>query len=760
MSEHGESRWRKILPRVARWASLVVFGAIVALIIVTIVRRSRQAQPPPLVRSAAVLSDKVVSITDGYRYTATEDGRRTFQLIAARDTSYADGRHELERVDLTSYTPEGVENLRVVAARGAYRQEEGIVTLDGQVKITNLDGLEVTTESLVYNQREDVASTPAAMQFKRAAMSGSSTGAVLYAKQRLLALQQDARIVNAAPADLKDGVPVEIRSTRADYAETEGVVRFTGETIVVQGQQTGRADSLSGIFDPKTRKLLRLELRGNAALREEMEGKLSTLEARDLDFFFDDAQHLKLAVASGAARARSNEKGSAREIAAEKLEALYAPGAESSTLSEVVTQGRTAIKLGAEAGEGKPEGEKGKKAVPERTLEADAVHVKFHAGGKFISETNAVGNAVLVVTPEAGPMAERKRVRAPKLMADFYGAGNAIRTITADGGAVVDFEPLDDKSKAARRTLSGRKMVGTMHEATQELADLVIEGEAKFAEGERQATASRAAYSSNNETLALRGKPVLWDSSARTHADEIDTQLGEEVTNARGRVRTTYYSRETTGGTTPFKKSKAPVFLTSDRATVRHREGAARYLGDVRAWQDDNFVSAETIELDRNERMMTAWDGVQSALYSIDREGEGGRKEVVPLFVSADRLTWREATRVVSYEGHVKVRQATDRIEAATAEAVMDEENRMTRLVAVKEVVLTQPERRATGDRLEYEVASETAILRGNLAEIDDRARSVTTKGAQLTLHLRDARIEANDESGAKRVRTTHRIRR
>lgn len=742
------------MPRAARWASLLVFAALVILIVATIVRRSRQAQAPPLLRANPVLTDTIVSITDGYRYTATEDGRRTFQLIAARDTSFADGRHELQKVDLTSYTPEGKDNLRVQAERGVYKPAEGIVVLDGQVRISNPDGLEVATESLVYNQREEVASTPVAMQFKRAAMSGSSTGAVLYAKQRLLALQQDARVVNTPQPDAKVGAPVEIKSARAEYSETEGIVRFSGDAVVVQGVQVGRADAITGYVEPETRKVLRLELRGSSSLQDSAEGRKSTINARDMDFFFDQMQHLSLAVATGSARAHALEGGSEREITSEKLEARYTQGQEKSTLSEVVSQGRTKIRLGAEPADGE------KKPVPERVIEADAVKVLFQAGGKYISEAEASGNAVLVVTPEIGPDAERKRMRASRIKAEFYESGNSIRVITAEGGAQVDFEPLDDKSKTAARTISGRKMSGTFHETTQDIADLSIEGEAKFVESDRQATASRAVYSSNSEMLMLRGRPSAWDASARTNAEEIDVQLGDETTLARGRVRTTYYSRETTGGTAPFKKEKAPVFLTSDRAVVRHREGAARYSGDVRAWQDDNFVSAETIELDRNERMMTAVDGVQSALYSVERETEGGRREVVPLFVSADRLTYREDSRTLNYEGKVHLRQATDRIESGSAEAVMDQENRLIRLTAVTGVVLVQPERRAEGDRLDYEVASETAILLGNPARIDDRARSVTTKGAQLTLHLRDARIEANDGSGARRVRTTHRIQR
>jgi lipopolysaccharide export system protein LptA len=73
---------------------------------------------------------------------------------------------------------------------------------------------------------------------------------------------------------------------------------------------------------------------------------------------------------------------------------------------------------------------------------------------------------------------------------------------------------------------------------------------------------------------------------------------------------------------------------------------------------------------------------------------------------------------------------------------------------------MTQPQRRATGDQVVYTAANDTAVLTGNLAMLEDKEREGVTRSAKLTLHLRDARIEAVDESSNKRrVKTTHRIR-
>jgi lipopolysaccharide transport protein LptA len=135
----------------------------------------------------------------------------------------------------------------------------------------------------------------------------------------------------------------------------------------------------------------------------------------------------------------------------------------------------------------------------------------------------------------------------------------------------------------------------------------------------------------------------------------------------------------------------------------------------------------------------------------------------VPVFASSDRIIYTDANRTAHYEGSVKIRQGTDQIDSATADAVMDEENKLISLTASTGVVMTQPARRATGDQVVYTAATDTAILTGNLAVVEDHEREAVTKSPKLTLHLRDARIEANDDnnvgSGARRrVRTTHRI--
>jgi lipopolysaccharide export system protein LptA len=749
------------LPAIGRALSLLLLIVTIVVIVAAFIRARKQPSVSGFVKELPVLTGKVTSIIEGYKYIKTENGRETLRLLAAKDIAYEDGRHELEKVDLTAFGVEKGRSVRIVADRGSYLRDQSQVTFTGNVKVTSSDGLEVTTQSLKYEQQSEVASTDQAVRFRHGEISGSSVGAVLRAKERQLILSKDPRVVSTNPdPNKKGGAPVEIRGGSANYVEKDGVLRFEGNVTVTQGERFARADQITGVINVQTKMLERIEMRGNSYLKSQEKGRASEAQSRDMDFHFDEAQQLKAASANGAARARSLEKDSPSEIAAERVEIAYKPNEKSSDIQSVTTQGRTVMRLEA------VEGATNQIGSSDRVIEADSVQAFFREDGKNLARAEASGNAVLTITPrKVTPDTEKKQLRAAKFSAEFYETGNALKIFIADGNAIAEFEPMHE-SKGRRRlkkSLTGKRLTANFRQQTQDAADLTVEGDARFTDGERTATAARGIYTAQNRVVAMRGKPQLWDSSSRANAEEIDANLDTDESELRGRVRTTYFSRETTGGSAPFKNRKAPVTIASDRAVVKHREGAARYIGNVRAWQDDDFIRADNLELDKGERTMTAWGNAQSAFYDFEREVEKGRKQVVPVFAAADRIVYADLNRTAHYEGSVKIRQGTDRIDAAAADAVMDEEHRLVSLTASKDVVMTQPFRRATGDRVVYTAATDTAVLTGNLAIVEDREREAVTKSAKLTLHLRDARIEANDDnndvSGAKRrVKTTHRI--
>jgi lipopolysaccharide export system protein LptA len=752
--------FKEKLPLIGGLLSLLLLVGTVTVIVSAFVRLRGRRPPPKPAREIKLISN-VQSVGEGFEMVETKDGRKVFRLLFAKDTQYEGERHELEKVDLVAFDDKPGKNVQIISDRGTYLREQGILTFAGNVKVTSSDGLEVTTESLKYEQEVDLASTDLAIQFRQGEISGSAIGAQLHTKSRILTLLNDARVISNNPEfnkpnpDKKSEPPVEIRSDRANYSESDGLIRFEGNARAVQGDKYAQADLITGVIsrdaaDPQTKKLARIEFRGNSYLRSQEAGKASEMKARDMDFFFDDKQQLKSAVGTGAAHARSLEKDSPREVTAERIEAIYKPAESGSIIQEIITQGRTMMKIDVTD----------TKEVSERVIEADAVRAFFREDGKNFARAEANGDAVLTITPKkVTPEAERKRLHAAKFNAEFYETGNTIKTFLADGKAVAHIEPLQNDSKRTKKSLSGNRMTGSFDQQTQDVSEFYAEGNAKFVDGERNGTSSRATYRASTRLVEMRGKPLLWDSTARANADEIDANVETDESFLRGRVRTVYFDRGTTDESTPFKNRKSPVTIVADRAVTKHKEGAARYYGNVRAWQEDDFMSGENLELDKGERTMAAWGNARSFFYDFEREVEKGRKEIVPVFAQAERITYHDETRTAHYEGAVKIRQGTDQVDAAVADVVMDEENKIVSWTASTDVVMIQPFRRATGDHIVYTAATDTAVLTGVPAVVVDRERDARTKSPKLTMHLRDARIESNDESGMhKRVRTTHRI--
>ncbi len=700
-------------------------------------------------KGPARLGDQVVAITEGYQFVSTVNGKPKFKVIAAKDISYTSGKHDLEKLELTGFDAEGKENGRIKSDKGEWAQDTGQMNFAGHVIANNAEGLEVTTEILQYDSKTEIASSSTAVNFKRDNLNGSSNGAMLHVKEKKLQLLKDAHVI-VTNKDPK-GAPVDMKGDKAEYLQLEGVVKFMGNAAVTQAEKFGKADAVTGFYRKNTDKLERVEARGNSYLHSQEKGKNQDIAARDLDFFFDDQQRLAKAIANGKAVARSLEKDAPREITAERLEANYIPQDKVSEITSIITNGRTVMKITPV--------EKTEKNA-ERVLEADAVTATYFPGGKFLAQVEANGNVVLTVTPlVATAKNETKKLRAPKFVADFYETGNDIKIFVADSNPVAEFTPMQADKKRVKRTLTGNKMTANFSAQEQEATDVIVDGSAKFDEGERHATAAKATYLASTRVVQMRGKPQLWDAAARSDAQEIDAYIETGESIARGRVRTTYYSKDTTNGAAPFKKSKAPVFVSSEQATVRHRESAAKYEGQARAWQDDNFIRGDVIEVDNGERTMIATGNAQSALYNVEREVEKGKKEIVPVFGAAEQIHYFDNNKLVRYTNKVKIRQGTDQIDAEKADVTLDEDYKMKRFIAQREVVLTQPTRTGKGDQLEYTVATDEAILTGNLAMIEDRENDTKSKSARLTLHLRDAKITANDEGGTKRVRTTHRIK-
>jgi lipopolysaccharide export system protein LptA len=428
-----------------------------------------------------------------------------------------------------------------------------------------------------------------------------------------------------------------------------------------------------------------------------------------------------------------------------------------SLLKQMRTEGRSVINLAA------PKSRANDPRTANKRLTADSIKLTWRATGRDLEKAEAVGNTELFVEPVVkNSKADRKTLTAPRLDCDFFEAGNLARTFTATGGAKAVIEPMESAENRGNRTLTSQKMAALFVKETQDIERMDAQGDARFNEGDRNGLAASISYTAADDTVRLRGgEPTVWDSRARTKAAELDSDLRNNVSDSRGKTTTTYYSQEQTNGATPFSKVKSPVYIVSDRGEFHHDRGLAIYTGNARAWQDDNFVRADKLTIYVNDKKMDADGHVQSAIYNSRHRAEGANS-IVPAFASADSMSYSDPDRTLHYLGNVDIRQGTDRITSGVADVYLSRESSdVEKTIAQRNVVLTQPNRKGTGDWIQYTTADEVAVLKGNPARFEDTEQG-STEGARLTVNIRDGRVTADDSRGPEssgRVRSTHKIR-
>ncbi|MCA1579410.1 MAG: LPS export ABC transporter periplasmic protein LptC [Acidobacteria bacterium] len=751
--------WRARVPLIARIVAFVLLVSGIAVVAVSYYKlrnvekfRAKSAMPE--------LSKEVTGRFEGYKRQITKDGRLYMDVKASVDITFSDGHHELENVSIAVYPAEGDVPDQISAARAIFQPESNIISFLGDVKIDTKDKLQVKTESLSFDQNSGIAQTDAAVTFNRENVSGSSTGAVVEQKSKRLELKNNVAIrVEPAMNGAKNSRsrPVTVKAARGVFEHESLRLTFAGGATVEQERDILSGENIYSTLN-KEQRLEKAEIRGNAYLRTMEPGRAAEVHAVDMDFFLDKDQRLERAFANNDVKARSIGADSDFELSgSSSLEVLFQATADTSLLKEMKAGGRSVITLGA------PKSKASDPRAANKRLAADSVKLSWRGSGRDLEKAEAAGNAELFIEPvTSSARAERRKLNAAQFDCDFFETGNLTRTCKAVGGAKAVMDPVQPSPQRGTRTFTSQTMTAVFVKDTQDVERVDAQGDGKFNENDRNGVAANVTYTAADETVRLRGgDPTVWDSRGRTKANELDSDLANDVSYSRGRTATTYYSQEQTNGATPFSKTKSPVYITSDRGEFRHESGQATYTGNARAWQDDNFVRGDKLVLYVNDKRMEAVGHVQTAVYN-SRQRVENNKTVVPVFAAADSMFYSEPDRTIHYEGNVDIKQGSDRLTGGVADVYLAKEtNDMEKTVAQRNVVLTQPTRRGTGDWVEYTAANEVAILKGNPARVEDIEQG-NTEGARLTLSIRDTKVTADDPRGPLspgRVRSTHKIR-
>ena len=200
------------------------------------------------------------------------------------------------------------------------------------------------------------------------------------------------------------------------------------------------------------------------------------------------------------------------------------------------------------------------------------------------------------------------------------------------------------------------------------------------------------------------------------------------------------------------------------------------------------MVEAPTIQFQKDQRIIVAdsdsHEKVLTALTSTDKSGKS-----TPVHVTSNQLAYYDSERMAHYEGEVLARSTdltltssqmdvffspvTQSVErrapspavssssgGAPAGAHLSPESpaKVEKIIASGSVVVTEPSRRATGEKLTYTSADDKFLLTGGSPSIFDAERGKVT-GVSLTLYRRDDRVVVNGSSSLPAVTNTKVVR-
>jgi lipopolysaccharide export system protein LptA len=763
--------------QVRKW---LVWSAVALLGVVTISYYVAKFKVKPMLHSIPKqLGIDIQQTSEGFTLSKSEGGRTIYTIRASNAVQFKKGGHaDLKNVHIVVYGKAHDRFDQIYGKEFTYNPETGDVNGVGEVHI-DLQGyaegptkpdqaqpdelknpIHIVTSSLTFNQKSGQAHTDDVVEFRTLQASGSARGAYYDSNTNQLQLKSEVHIVTTG-----DNAADIVGSSGTIQKEPRQAVLL--DAAIYEPNRTLTANKLTMLFEPDNtiqhahaEGNVNIEVRGPTIV--DITGPLG-----DLNMGPQNA--VVQAIVSGGAK--FNTRGDNLSHGSADTFILDFEADNQPKFFHMVKNARM-----------KQEPQPGKPGSPGQPMEivADALNFVLENGNE-LKTGDTVGKAQITIFP-APPGTKSAKASPPKAGQDF-GSGNATTVATAgkfhatfgpenrmqtlhgtpDAHIVSSSPGQPDKTSTSQNLDVTFAPDGGAEKLVQTIDFQYHEPSAKPDTGGRAMFADKATYTPADQILVLNGSPRAIDNGMTTTADVIRLNRESGEAFADGNVKTTYSDLKPQPDGALLAASD-PVHVTALHMTSHQQPGIAHYTGNVRLWQTANVVRAPLIDFDQQNRTIVAHaDTAQSVSSLFVQQGQDGK--LTPVDVTADKLVYVDAERRARYTGKVLAKSPTGTIsgqqidvylkqadtgetapgdtQAKASKAVLpgsEGPSRIDHMIAIGGVVVTEPNRRAVGDRLVYTADDGKYYLTGKTASIFD-AEHGQVWGDSLTFYSHDDRV-------------------
>jgi len=748
--------------------------------------------------------------SEGFSLSKSEGGRTIYTIRASRAVQFRQGgRADLRNVHIVVYGRNHDRYDQIYGEQFTYDPQSGDINAVGEVHIDlepNAEGpsrpdqapppelknpLHLVTSALTFNQKTGIAHTDNVVNFLTEQASGSARGAYYDSRGNELQLKSDVHIVTTGAH------PATITGSSAKIGKQPRQAVLLNARID-QPDRTLTADHGTMLFEPDNT-VKHVVAEGNVHIQSRGPSVIDITGPRgDLNMGAKNA--VEQAIISRGATFDSHGSGIAHGSADSFIldfEDKNQPARFHMVGNAHIRQDPQPVKSGSTDNTGQAHGKTPGTSGQPMEIAADQLDFQL-ANGNQLKTGDTAGKAAITILPappgskpgpggasrsqEMGGSNSTTIATAGKFHATFDDS-NHIQTLHGwPNSRIVSTTPGEpDKTSTADR-------LDVTFAADGGVQKLIQTGNFEYHEpapnpntGGRAAFAQMATYTPADGILVLTGAPRIIDGGMTTTAVHVrlNRQSGEGF--ADDDVKTTYSELKPQPDGALLATSE-PIHVTAQHMVAYRQPGLAHYTGNVRLWQTANVVHAPKIDFDNQKRAIFAQsDGSQTVSSLFVQQSQDGK--LTPVTVTADRLTYVDEERRARYTDNVFARSATGTVSAqqldvylkqaeakeGSAAAVKpgqqkrpalpgsDAPSQIDHMIASGQVVVTEPNRRAVGDRLVYTAEDARYVLTGKSPSIFD-AEHGTVWGDSLTFYTHDDRVLVESKRSSPtitRARTT-----
>ncbi len=279
-------------------------------------------------------------------------------------------------------------------------------------------------------------------------------------------------------------------------------------------------------------------------------------------------------------------------------------------------------------------------------------------------------------------------------------------------------------------------------------------GNFRYKEGTRQASANKAVLEQKINRITLIDHAKVSDDTGQTQGDLIVMDQATGDMDVTGKVLSVRAPDKSQKPGTSMLDQTQPLQARADKMRSRDNNYHMFYDGNVVMWQGANRITADKIEINRDEQTLIASGHVVSELVDNKKTTATAAAPSNPVYttVKAPNMVYHDDTRVALYSGGVTLLRGAMIVNAAELRAFLTPkttdntgDSSLDHAFADGDMIVTDflgpnHTRKGSSDHGEYYTKEDKVILTGGSPQIVDNIRGVT-KGKEITYFSGEDRL-------------------